>query len=184
MLLKIIFHNRYKLCFCLFILLFNSLNISCSMTKSNNIYEKQIIEKGVLIHLQEYFYFFPLKNKKIHTIEDILNQKKINQLDGFRCEIFLDSIDTYGIYMSMKHFDAAIYVCEYEEKELPPYYIETDDFRISLIEMTYEVRPPIPADKMLVDDTIAHCITILNNHTIKFKNNYISETVYNIKILD
>lgn len=167
-----------------FIISFTLLVTNCSTIKQANVYDKKITQKGVLLYFQEFFYFFPLKHKNIRTIQDLFTQN-INQLNGFRCEGFLISVDTHKLLMNMKPSDVIISTCEYEEVKIQPNYFNVDDFRISLVKMTYEIDSPNPVSKTTMKKTIAYCIKIPESEkTVKFKHNYVPEGIYKIKILD
>jgi len=157
--------------------------ISCIPVSKNSTYEQKIIEKGVLLHLQDFFYFFPLKNTDIDNIQDLFDYE-IDEFDGFRCEGYLMSVNTTSTYMNMENFDVTISVCAYEGEEMQPHYIETNDFRIALVEMTYKVRTPNPIDEINVKKTRTYCVTTPSERIMKFKYNFIPETIYEVKILD
>ena len=84
----------------------------------------------------------------------------------------------------MEDIDATISVCVYRGKEMQPDYITTNDFRVALAEMTYEMRTPNPIDEIDMKKTLTYCITDSSERTIKFKHNLMPEIVHKIKILD
>jgi len=180
----LIFKNIYNTAFCVFISSFILLTTNCSTVKETNLYDTKITQKGVLLYFQESFYFFPLKHKNIRTTQDLFT-RNINQLNGFRCEGLLNNVEIYELFMDIKPSDVTISMCEYEEVEIQPNYFEVDDFRMSLVKMTYKIRTPSSYDKTIMKKTIGYCVTTpVSQHTVKFKYNCVLETVYKIEILD
>jgi len=152
------------------IISFILLAANCSaIKKETNIYDKKITQKGALLYFQESFYFFPLKHKNIRAAQDLFT-KNIKQLNGFRCEGFLRSINTYELLMNMDPSDVTLFMCEYEGVKTHPNYFEIDDFRMSLVKMTYQIHTPTSYDKIIMEKTIGYCIKIPESeHTVKFK---------------
>lgn len=183
MFFKLKFYLKFKSTIATAILL-SVVMVSCfTGTKKNSTYGQKVKEKGVLLHLQDFFYFFPLKSTDINNIQDLFDHE-IDEFNGFRCEGFLVSVNTATTYMSMKDFDAAVSVCAYRGEEMQPDYIATNDFRIALVKMTYKMRMPNPIDELDMKKTLTYCIETPSEHVTKFKYNLMPETVYTIKILD
>jgi len=87
--------------------------------------------------------------------------------------------------MDVELSDVIISMCEYEGVEIEPNYFEINDFRISLVEMTYKIRTPSSYDKIIMKNIIGYCVTVPESkHTVKFRYNCVLETVYKVKILD